>query len=159
MLLNLILSIFAIPSLIDENSSAIKANAQMASHILDTEMKGMNPDVKRKITNSLNKNTVDNTKYRHLFLIKKRTIDDGNREITEFDITERIVPKIDFPLLETIYGKATFIGILFLLAILVFTTTIRLYQNIIRLDYIRERVIKEEHEIPQANPRENKTAQ
>ncbi|ORD94544.1 hypothetical protein ECANGB1_534 [Enterospora canceri] len=127
------------------SAKKITTDEKTARRILSHEMKHIHPEIERKITTSMNSKTYDRSKYRELFLIKRRVIEDGNRQITEFDITERLIPRLPTisTLLSSAYSRMIFFTVLFLLSVLVFTTTIKLYQNIIKLRYIR-RISKEE---------------
>ncbi|CAD26094.1 hypothetical protein [Encephalitozoon cuniculi GB-M1] len=116
-----------------------KINPENISDIIHREMADMSPDLHSKIENTLARNSVDRRRYRDLFLIKKRVIDDGRRKIINFNIKEKIIPKEDqetLPVTKDFGTRALLGGIMFLLAGLVFTTTLKMYQNLMRKNYL-----------------------
>ncbi|KAL6121579.1 hypothetical protein NUSPORA_01481 [Nucleospora cyclopteri] len=121
-------------------SGKIKTDLDSAKTLLMKEMEGLSPALGEKISTSIQNSNIDRNKYRDLFFIKKRVINDGDREIISFDIKERLIPKT--PTLSLItsdfYTKSLFICVIFLLVALVFTTTVKMYQNIIKLKYIQK---------------------
>ena len=117
-----------------------KTSKEDAGKMLETELKDVHPEVRKSITDNLKSSNIDRNKYRDLFLIKKRIVNDNDVQITEFDITERIIPKtptLSSLLANSIYTKLFFIVVLFSLSVLVVTTTIKMYQSIIKLAYIK----------------------
>lgn len=115
-----------------------KINPENISDLIHREMADMSPDLHNKIVNTLERNSVDRRRYRDLFLIKKRVIDDGRRKIINFNIKEKIIPKEaeeDLPITRDFGTRALLGGIMFLLAGLVFTTTLKMYQSLIRKNY------------------------
>lgn len=114
----------------------VKTDPENIKAILDKELDGISPDLNSKITKSIEQNKIDRNRFRDVFLIKKRVIQDGNRRIVSFNIKERIIPKSS--LQNNDFGTwALLWGILLLLAGLVFTTTIKMYQNLIRRKYLK----------------------
>ncbi|EOB15547.1 hypothetical protein NBO_2g0039 [Nosema bombycis CQ1] len=117
----------------------IKTNPENLETLIQNEMHDISPDLHYKISKKLEQNTVDRNKFRDLFLIKKRVIQDGKKKIISFNIKEKIIPKTaaieeinkDFGL------RAMLAGIVFLLAGLVFTTTMKMYQSMIKTKYVR----------------------
>ncbi|WEL39957.1 hypothetical protein PFJ87_11g01950 [Encephalitozoon hellem] len=115
-----------------------KINPENISDLIHREMADMSPDLHSKIVNTLERNSVDRRRYRDLFLIKKRVIDDGKRKIINFNIKEKIIPKEEeenLPISRDFGTRALLGGIMFLLAGLVFTTTLKMYQSLIRKNY------------------------
>lgn len=117
-----------------------KVTSNQVKNVLKTEIKGIHPVVEDQIATSLLNSNIDHQKYRDILFIKKHIIDDGNRQITEYDITERIIPKQPrfSNLVDSVYLKIFFLFIILMLGVLVFTTTLKLYQNIIKLKYIEK---------------------
>ncbi|OQS55354.1 hypothetical protein EHP00_1657 [Ecytonucleospora hepatopenaei] len=119
---------------------SVKTEKLSADQMISKELKDVHPEVLKNITKNLKSSNVDRNKYRDLFLIKKRIINDNGVKITEFDITERIIPKQPtiFNLFSTnVYFKFLFFAISFCLSALVITTTMKMYQSIIKLSYIK----------------------
>lgn len=117
---------------------SLKVNPENVSDVLYREMADMSPDLHDKLASTLAHNNVDHKKYRDFFLIKKRVIDDGKRRIINFNIREKIVPKEiqeGVGISRDLVIKALLGGIMFLLAGLVFTTTLKMYQSIVKNNY------------------------
>lgn len=116
----------------------IMTNPENLESLIHKEMHDISPDLHYKISKKLATNTVDRNKYRDLFLIKKRVIQDGKKKIISFNIKEKIIPKIvSMDQMDKDFGlRAILAGILFLLAGLVFTTTMKMYQNIFKNKYM-----------------------
>lgn len=115
-----------------------KTNPEDIGNVLHREMADMSPDLHSRLTKTLAHSNVDHTKYRDLFLIKKRVTDDGRRRIINFNIKEKIIPRDSQESLAISrdFGmRALLGGIMFLLAGLVFTTTLKMYQGIIKKSY------------------------
>ncbi|EQB61457.1 hypothetical protein NAPIS_ORF00977 [Vairimorpha apis BRL 01] len=124
----------------------IKTNPENLETLIQHEMKDISPDLHNKITKKLANSNVDRTRYKDLFFIKKRIIQDGKRKVVTFDIQEKIIPKngpID-PLARDFSLRIMLAGILFLLAGLVFTTTMKAYQNVFKNKYIKYENNKEQ---------------
>ena len=112
----------------------IKTNPENLETLIQHEMKDISPDLHNKITKKLANSNVDRTRYKDLFFIKKRIIQ------------EKIIPKngpID-PLARDFSLRIMLAGILFLLAGLVFTTTMKAYQNVFKNKYIKYENNKEQ---------------
>lgn len=138
-----ILSISAESTIVNDKITGKKTHkvaSNQVKNVLKTEIKGIHPVVENQIATSLLNSNIDHQKYRDILFIKKHIIDDGNRQITEYDITERIIPKQPqfSNLVDSIYLKILFLFIILMLGVLVFTTTLKLYQNIIKLKYIKK---------------------
>lgn len=138
-----ILSISAESTIINDKITGEKTHkvaSNQVKNVLKTEIKGIHPVVENQIATSLLNSSIDHQKYRDILFIKKHIIDDGNRQITEYDITERIIPKQPrfSNLVDSVYLKILFLFIILMLGVLVFTTTLKLYQNIIKLKYIKK---------------------
>lgn len=123
-----------------EYKNKVKPTLVNTPQLLQSELKDLHPEVLKNITENLKSSNVDRNKYRDLFLIKKRIINDNGVKITEFDITERIIPKT--PTLASIFTNNPYMKMMFFLAAfclsaLVVTTTIKMYQSIIKLAYIK----------------------
>lgn len=84
----------------------------------------------------------DKLRFKQVFVIRKHIVSDGKKRVVNISVKEHIVPR------DALTGDADSSGadmgtyallgcILFLLAGLVFTTTIKMYQNIIRKGYMR----------------------
>jgi hypothetical protein len=130
----------------------VKANPANISDILYREMADMSPELHEKITETLAHNNVDHKKYRDVFLIKKRVIDDGKRRVINFNIKERLIPKegVESMTVGSDFGtRALLGGIMFLLAGLVFTTTLKMYQSLIKKNYLAYDSKAELYEQPQ----------
>lgn len=84
----------------------------------------------------------DKMKFKQVFVIRKHIVSNGKKKVVSISVKEHIVPR-DVHAGDTDssggdMGTYALLGcILFLLAGLVFTTTIKMYQNIIRKGYIR----------------------
>lgn len=114
----------------------IKTNPENLETLIQKEMQDISPDLHRKITKKLANSNVDRSRYKDLFFIKKRIIQDGQRRIVTFDIKEKIIPKNASEMLNRDLSlRVILAGILFLLAGLVFTTTMKMYQNVFRNKY------------------------
>ncbi|KAF9760849.1 hypothetical protein NGRA_2985 [Nosema granulosis] len=116
----------------------IMTNPENLETLIHNEMHDISPDMHYRISKKLATNTVDRNKFRDLFLIKKRVIQDGKKKIISFNIKEKIIPKVStLDQMNKDFGlRAILAGILFLLAGLVFTTTMKMYQNIFRKKYL-----------------------
>ena len=91
-----ILSISAESTIVNDKITGKKTHkvaSNQVKNVLKTEIKGIHPVVENQIATSLLNSNIDHQKYRDILFIKKHIIDDGNRQITEYDITERIIPK------------------------------------------------------------------
>ncbi|WUR04251.1 uncharacterized protein VNE69_08009 [Vairimorpha necatrix] len=112
----------------------IKTNPENLETLIQHEMEDISPDVHNKVRNKLANSNVDRSRYRDVFFIKKRIIQDGNRRIVSFDIKEKIIPKngVSDPVNKDLSLRVILAGILFLLAGLVFTTTMKMYQNVFK---------------------------
>lgn len=120
-------------------SGKIQADADSARHILLKEMEGISPAMRTQISDKIQNSNIDRNKFRDLFLIKKRIVNDGEREIVSFDIKERIVPRTPSISLLTadFYTRIFFMIIILILCSLVITTTVRMYKNLIKLNYTK----------------------
>ena len=112
----------------------IKTNPENLETLIQHEMEDISPDLHNKIRKRLAKSNVDRSRYKDLFFIKKRIIQDGDRKIVSFDIKEKIIPKNPDSehINKDVSLRVILAGILFLLAGLVFTTTMKMYQNIFK---------------------------
>lgn len=84
----------------------------------------------------------DKLRFKQVFVIRKHIVSDGKKKVVNISVKEHIVPRDAFASDADSsggdMGTYALLGcILFLLAGLVFTTTIKMYQNIIRKGYIR----------------------
>lgn len=110
-----------------------KTDVNDVNKVLGEEMLDLSPEVHGQIASSIRSNKVDRERYRDLFLIKKRIITDGDHRIVTFDIKERIIPKPHAPVLsKDPYTKMLFAGIMILLMSLVITTTMKMYQTVLK---------------------------
>lgn len=104
--------------------------------MLKNELIDLSPEVHEKIASSIEKSTVDRNRFRDFFLIKKRIITDNDRKIVTFDIKERIIPKVSESILPSDTYIKIILGIIMLLLFwLVFMTTLKTYENILRHKY------------------------
>lgn len=105
------------------------------SNALDNQLEDMNSEVKEKIASSIESKNVDRSKFRDIFVIKKRILSDGERKVIRYDIDEKLIPKysnVIYQLNTDTQTKVILILILMLLIALVFTTTIRLYDSLVK---------------------------
>ncbi len=114
----------------------LKADVSDLKNLLKNEMNDLSPEIHDKIESTIKSSDVDRNKYRDIFIIRKRIISDGNKEITKFDIKERIIPK------EIFYSiwPNTYVGVLFwvsiiLLLMLLITTTRKMCQTLVNIDF------------------------
>lgn len=89
----------------------------------------------------------DKMRFKQVFVIRKHIVSDGKKKVVNISVKEHIVPRDR--LAGDTYGSSGDMGtyallgcILFLLAGLVFTTTIKMYQNIIRKGYTRGKAVE-----------------
>lgn len=118
----------------------VKTNPESVSELLRHEMADLSPDLKKTIVTKLEQRNIDHKKFRDVFLIKKRIIDDGKRKIINFNISEKIIPRhhIEELGISRDFGtRALLGGILFLLAGLVLTTTMKMYQSVLKKKYFK----------------------
>lgn len=105
------------------------------NNVLDSQLEDMNSEIKDKIASSIESKSVDRSRFRDIFVIKKRVLNDGERRIVKYDIDERLIPKyssVIYQLSTDTQTKVILILILMMLIALVFTTTIRLYDSLIK---------------------------
>lgn len=100
--------------------------------ILSKEFNDISQDLNRKLTNSIynvRNSNIDHDKFRELIVIKKRVVSDGKHKVVNLDVSGRVVPR---------NGKEDKLrmflaGMVFLLAGVVFTGSIKFYQNYLRI--------------------------
>ncbi|KAI5168487.1 hypothetical protein PAEPH01_0175 [Pancytospora epiphaga] len=110
---------------------SVKTDIKNIETLLKKEMEELSPEVNGRIASSIKSSNVDRSKYRDIFVIKKRIVSDGTKQIVTFDIKEKLIPKIlGYAFNNDSYTKALFVCILILLLSLVLTTSIRVYQTI-----------------------------
>jgi len=120
----------------------VKTDIKDIRNVLKSEMEEMSPELNEKIASTINNSKIDRKKFRDIFLIKKRIITDGDKKIVSFDIQERVIPREPTlsQITENKYTSYLFIGILILLSSLVLTTTMKMYQSLIKLKYIENNI-------------------
>ncbi|KAI4293009.1 hypothetical protein PAPHI01_2283 [Pancytospora philotis] len=118
------------PTTIEKNQ--IKADVDSVRDVLAREMADLSPEVHGQIASSIKSSKVDRSRYRDIFLIKKRIVSDGERRVVTFDIKERIFPKPGY------YGfsrdaltTAVFGCVFILLLCLVLVVTVKMYRTVI----------------------------
>lgn len=116
------------PILRSIEKGAVRADVTRIAEILRQEMNGLSPEALDKIESSVQSNTIDRSRFRDVFVIKKRTVTDGNRKIITFDIKEQVFPKSEYSYIKDPYTKVLFWVTLLLLLTLVFTTTHQMCQ-------------------------------
>jgi len=122
----------------------ISAKIEDISTVLDDQLNDFSSDVKKKIANSIESNGVDRSKYRDIFVIKKKIFEEGNKQVVKYDVDEKIIPKYPSIIYEMNTDRVTkfiLIGIFVLLGTLVFTTTLKLYENLIKLKIFEKQTI------------------
>lgn len=105
------------------------------SNVLDNQLDDMNSEIKDRIASSIESKNIDRSRFRDIFVVKKRILSDGERKIVKYDIDEKLIPKysnVVYQLSTDTQTKVILVLILILLAALVFTTTIRLYDSLIK---------------------------
>lgn len=103
--------------------------------VLDSQLEDMNSEIKDKIASSIESKNVDRSRFRDIFVIKKRVMNDGERKVIKYDMDERLIPKypsVIYQLGTDTQTKVILILILMMLIALVFTTTIRLYDSLVK---------------------------
>lgn len=122
----------------------ISAKIEDISTVLDDQLNDFSSDVKKKIANSIESNGIDRSKYRDIFVIKKKIFEEGNKQVVKYDVDEKIIPKYPSIIYEMSTDKVTkfiLIGIFVLLGTLVFTTTLKLYENLIKFKIFEKQTI------------------
>lgn len=120
----------------------LNANPSNFKDILTHEFKDVSKDLGNKLIGQMEHvkdAEYDRLRFKQVFLIKKHVVNDGKRKIVNINVKERMVPRENAQEdTKNDLGTYALLGcILFLLAGLVFTTTIKMYQNVIRKGYFK----------------------
>lgn len=125
----------------------ISAKIDEISAVLDDQLNDFSSEIKKKIASSIESKKIDHSRYRDIFVVKKRTFDQGNQKVIQYDVDEKIIPKfpnIVYEMNTDKYTKFVLGGIFVLLFALVFTTTLKLYENLIKFKIFEKQTIKTE---------------
>lgn len=118
----------------------LTSNPSTLPSLLRREFDDVSIDLSNRLTGQIEHargTPYDKDRFRQVFLIKKHILSDGVRKIVNINVKQQIVPKND----ESgsngsgnvdLGMKALLFCILFLLAGLVFTTTVKMYQNVVK---------------------------
>lgn len=110
----------------------VQTDMQNISTVLDNQLSGIHNNIKTKIVDSIEKNTMDREKFRDIFIVKKTEIYDGDKRIIKYDIEEEIIPKyssISYNIIPDTPTKILLCSIFILLFTLVLTTTCKLFES------------------------------
>ncbi|KAI5150028.1 hypothetical protein ENBRE01_1256 [Enteropsectra breve] len=111
----------------------IKIDEDNINQAITNEMQELSPEVHEKIYKSIKNSNVDRSRYRDIFLIKKRIISQGDKKIVSFDIKERAIPRSQSILISRDpLIKGLFLIIVVLLLALIFATTVKMHQHLIQ---------------------------
>lgn len=127
----------------------LTANSENLNGILHKELDDISVELGNKITNAIGQmreDNIDREKYKEVIFIKKRILNDGNKKIVNVNVSEKLIPKNepvfgnDFkyePISRDFGTRAFLAGFLFLIAGLIFTTSLKIYQQWLRKKYIK----------------------
>ncbi|TBU03708.1 hypothetical protein CWI36_0391p0030 [Hamiltosporidium magnivora] len=122
----------------------VKTSPKNLTNLLHHEFDDVSVDLNNKITNTIqnmHSPLFDPHKYKEVIVIRKRILQDGKRKIVNLNVSEHVVPKEVIQSEEEIsrdFGlRALLGGIVFLLAGLVFTSTVKMYQQYVKKRYIK----------------------
>lgn len=112
--------------------SILFATKNSLPKILSREFNDISKDLNKKLTNSIYnvRNTnIDHDKFRELIVIKKRVVSDGKHKVVNLDVSGRVVPRNG----KEDKLRMILAGIVFLLAGVIFTGSIKFYQNYLKI--------------------------
>lgn len=125
--------------------SRIVTDSNNINSVLEDNLLDFDSTIRSRIAESINRNKLDRNKFRDIFIVKKSTRYDGTKKVIKYDIDERIIPK-NKKLLYKIVPDATTKILLFFIAILllslVSTTTIKLYENLVKINNINKKIVE-----------------
>ncbi|EJW02398.1 hypothetical protein EDEG_00292 [Edhazardia aedis USNM 41457] len=120
----------------------ITTDSSNLNTILNRELSEVSKDMKNKVQQAignLRTNTPQN--YKEVIIIKKRILSNGKRKLINVNVQDKVVPKDDVVVRNSNFKdfgvRAVAGGILFLIAGLLFTSSIKVYQTWIRKKYIK----------------------
>lgn len=117
----------------------INTSQEHLNSILHRELGDVSADVSKKVEQAIgNASRATPHNFKEVIIIKKRILSDGKRKIVNLNVQEKLVPKIVRNDMRDFGTRAFIGGLLFLLAGLIFTTTIKTYQNWIKRKYIKK---------------------
>lgn len=130
-----------------------KANPSNVRAILMQELDDISTELRNRLMGQIEHVQdagYDKMRFKQVFVIRKHIVSDGKKKVVNISVKEHIVPRDalagDTDGSSGDMGTYALLGcILFLLAGLVFTTTIKMYQNIIRKGYIRGKAAEPTH--------------
>lgn len=114
----------------------INTSAENLNQILNRELNDVSADLSNKVQQAIGKvsrETPEN--FKEVIIIKKRIMNDGKRKVVNLNVREKMVPKEDS--MKEFGTRALLGGVLFLLAGLIFTSSVKMYQTYVRRKYIR----------------------
>ncbi|ORE00593.1 hypothetical protein A0H76_2191 [Hepatospora eriocheir] len=118
-------------------AGSLKTTKSNVGSLIKSELTGVSSDIQDNINNMIRNSKVDRSKFRDLFLIKKHVVNNGEKTIVSFDVQERIIPK-ETGMLSIInddsFIKIFLICVMLLLLALVFATSLKVYQSIIKIN-------------------------
>jgi len=141
-----------IQCLLNYNIERIITDPKDLSTVLDYELNDVSLKTKERISNTLKRNrNYNSNEYRDLIFIKKRITESGRQKIINVNVSEKLIPKEEFgnefinkndePISKDFGVRAFLIGLILLLSGLVFTTSLKLYQKMIKEKYIKRKIV------------------
>ncbi|KAM0685402.1 hypothetical protein COBT_003388 [Conglomerata obtusa] len=118
----------------------INTSSKNLNKILHRELGDVSADLSNKVEQAIgnvSRQTPHN--FKEIIIIKKRILTDGKRKVVNLNVREKLVPKNqEFDNGYSNFGMRALIGgILFLIAGLIFTSSIKMYQSYIKRKYIK----------------------
>lgn len=115
----------------------INTSQENLNKILKRELNDVSADLSHKVEQAIgnvSKETPNN--FKEVIIIKKRILSDGKRKVVNLNVRERLVPK-EKDYVRDFGVRALIGGGLFLVAGVLFTTSVKVYQGWVRKRYIR----------------------
>jgi hypothetical protein len=104
--------------------------------VIGHEFDDVGKDLKTRLTGQIEnaRGTVyDKERFKQVFFIKKHIVSDGFKKVVNINIKEKIVPRENISVDKTDYGVVSLLAcIAFLLLGLVFTTSMKLWENFLK---------------------------
>ncbi|KAM0677524.1 hypothetical protein BDAP_001850 [Binucleata daphniae] len=122
--------------------SKINTSPKNLNNVLHKELGDVSADLSNKVEQAIrnvSKQTPQN--YKEIIIIKKRILSDGKTKVVNLNVREKVVPKTKIEDTENDFGTRALIGgVLFLIAGLIFTTSLKIYQTHVKHKFIKKEV-------------------
>lgn len=108
--------------------------------ILSREFGDISQDLNTKLTNTIyntRRANIDHDKFRELIVIKKRILSDGKHKVVDMDVSGRVVPRN----VQESNLRLFLACIIFLLACILFTATMKFYKSYLKIKKIDPYVV------------------